>query len=225
MRTARYTRPASEAGTISWGERIPKKLSPFDLLNAFTKVIYGKSAYQVVKDVVHGKAPKELPPEDITEEMIFDAVEDVLGPGFFEDPSPPVVPAGNTTGGPEYDGHFYYFDSGVGTEIPRRHTRGRPRSHRVADEYAEWFRLQARRARGERDDSSPTEPSQFEMTREEACKVLGVPLGAPAPVIRQAFRVLAKRWHPDVCPEGPEQGGKMFTRIAIAYKVLIPKPI
>jgi hypothetical protein len=206
-----------------------KKLSPFDLLNGFTKVIYGKSAYQVVKDIMHGKAPKEVPPEDITEEMIFDAVEDVLGPGFFEDgpeSAATTVDAGSSanTVGPEYDGHFYYFGSGAGAEAPRR-PRGRPRSHRVISEYADWFRVQAERARGERGDSAPTEPQEFAMSREEACRVLGVPLGAPAPVIRQAFRVLAKRWHPDVCPEGPEKGGIMFTKIAIAYKVLVPKPI
>jgi hypothetical protein len=198
-----------------------KKLSPFDLLNAFTKVVYGKSAYQVVKDVVRGKAPKELPPEEITEEMIFDAVEDVLGPGFFEDEPQQRVDTASASTGPRYDGYFYYFDEGASANTvgPRR---GPPKSHRVASEYADWFRVQAERARGERGGPrGPAEAPPLEMSRLEACRVLGVPPTASVDVIRQAFRVLAKRWHPDVCAEGKKRGEEMFTKIAIAYKVLV----
>jgi len=181
-----------------------KRLTPMNVVDSFCKVVYGKTAYQVIKDVARGKVPAEAPPESLTEEIIFDAVEDVFGPDFFEPPS-----SGDFIGGDAVsDGPFIRFRE-----------RGRPRTQSAAHEYAEWFRLQAERARAERGGGSDTIPPETppEMTQAEACRILGISLDAGKPEIKMAFRRLAQKWHPDVCVEGKERGEKMFTKIALAY--------
>jgi hypothetical protein len=184
-----------------------KHLSPLEIANSFTRVVYGKTAYQVVKDVIRGRVPEEVSPESLTEDIIFDAVEDVFGPDFFEPPS-----SGDFIGGDAVsDGPFIRFRE-----------RGRPRTQSAAHEYAEWFRLQAERARAARGGESDTLPPSAppDMTRAEACQILGVKEGAAVPEIKRAFRKLALKWHPDVCTKGKEKGEQMFTKIALAYHCL-----
>lgn len=187
-----------------------KHLSPLDIANAFTRVVYGKTAYQVVKDVIRGKVPEEASPETLTEDIIYDAMEDVLGPDFFES-----MPASDFVGdGAVSDGPFIRFGGAGG--------RGRPKSQSAAHEYAEWFRYQAERSRAERGGESDTLPPSAppDMSRSEASRILGVPEGAAVPEIRRAFRRLARKWHPDVCICSKEEGEEMFKRVCIAYKTI-----
>jgi len=183
-----------------------KRLTPMNIVDSFCRVVYGKTAYQVIKEVARGKVPAEAPPESLTEEIIFDAVEDVFGPGFFE-----PMPASDFIGESAVsDGPFIRF-GGTG--------RGRPKTESAAHEYAEWFRYQAERSRAERGGESDTLPPSAppEMTQAEACRILGISLDAGKPEIKLAFRRLAQKWHPDVCKKGKAEGEAMFTKIALAY--------
>jgi hypothetical protein len=185
-----------------------KHLTPLNIADSFCRVVYGKTAYQVVKDVVRGKAPKEVPPEELTEDIIFDAVEHVFGEDFFE----PAETSDFIGEDAERDGPFIRFKE--------KRARGRPKTQSAAHEYAEWFHYQAARGRAERGYDTQPPIGMPEMSRAEACKVLGVPPSATPDIIKQAFRRLALKWHPDVCAEGKEKGEAMFKRIALAYHCL-----
>ena len=50
-------------------------------------------------------------------------------------------------------------------------------------------------------------------------KILGVPRTASAEDIRKAYRVLAKRWHPDTNPDKPEAEAR-FKAVSAAYALL-----
>jgi hypothetical protein len=190
-----------------------KRLTPINIADSFCRVVYGRTAYQVVKDVIRGNVPKEVPPEELTEDVIFDAVENVFGSGFFE----PGETSAFFEGDAVRDGPFIRFRERQPRE---RQPRGRPKTQSAAHEYAEWFRIQAERARAERGYDTRAPVGVPEMSRAEARRVLGVLPTATAEEIKQAFRRLALRWHPDVCKEGKERGEEVFKRVALAYHCL-----
>ncbi|KAG5184947.1 DnaJ-like protein, subfamily B, member 3, partial [Tribonema minus] len=51
-------------------------------------------------------------------------------------------------------------------------------------------------------------------------KVLGVPQSATERQIKDAYRELAKQWHPDKNPQDKEAANKRFAEISEAYEVL-----
>jgi DnaJ-class molecular chaperone len=53
-----------------------------------------------------------------------------------------------------------------------------------------------------------------------ACKILGLSQSATMAEIRQRYRNLISRWHPDVCPEQKEVCEKMAARINEAYRCI-----
>ena len=56
-------------------------------------------------------------------------------------------------------------------------------------------------------------------TVSNALRILGVPVGAPAPVVRRAFRRLALQHHPDRNPGDPG-AGERFRSVCDAYRFL-----
>jgi len=61
-----------------------------------------------------------------------------------------------------------------------------------------------------------------------AYQILGVPLSASAPSIKQTYRKLVKRWHPDPYPGGtPDQAeaARMTTLINEAYTAIESAPL
>lgn len=61
-----------------------------------------------------------------------------------------------------------------------------------------------------------------QMTFKEACRVLGVPLGATLTQIKDAYRKKAKRYHPD-CNKDPE-AVTAFQRLNKAYRTAVDRP-
>uniref|UniRef100_A0A7N5P9Z1 J domain-containing protein n=1 Tax=Ailuropoda melanoleuca TaxID=9646 RepID=A0A7N5P9Z1_AILME len=51
-------------------------------------------------------------------------------------------------------------------------------------------------------------------------EVLGVPRQASSKAIKEAYRKLALRWHPDKNPENKEEAERRFKQVAQAYEVL-----
>jgi len=188
-----------------------KGITPFDIFDAFARVMWDQPAKTVIKNIVfHGEPPVES--EDISQEQTEEVLEDIFGEGFFEDEQFVSQEEREETNddGVEFDGEFYRFD-----RKPRHRT---PKTQRVASEYAEWFRIQGERARGEEHAESVADEGGMPVA--DACRVLGVAPDADLQTIKTAFRRLAKRWHPDVCPEGPERGEIEFKKISLAYESL-----
>jgi len=48
--------------------------------------------------------------------------------------------------------------------------------------------------------------------------ILSIPQGSPWEVVRQAYRVLIRRWHPDLCKE--EGAEEQCKRVVAAYSIL-----
>jgi len=71
------------------------------------------------------------------------------------------------------------------------------------------------------------DPSQFGNV-EHAYELLGVPHSASTRVIKRAYRLMAKRWHPDLYPAGtPQQAeaSRMMERINDAYGTIQHAPL
>jgi len=51
-------------------------------------------------------------------------------------------------------------------------------------------------------------------------QVLGLPAGAPLSAVRQSYRTLSKRYHPDISPLPPEVSLRRFQEIQEAYAIL-----
>ena len=186
--------------------RRSKVLTPKKILDAFFKVVYDKSTSEFLREAIFHDIPKEVEPEDITEDVVHEAMEEVFGDDYYEDQE--FVNNDNA----EYDGMFYRFD---------RKPRRQPRVQKVASEYADWFRYQARREQARvRGEVPPSDTIGDEITHAEACETLGVPPNADLPTIKKAFRRLARKWHPDVCEEGAKKGEEMFKKISMAYEFL-----
>lgn len=73
----------------------------------------------------------------------------------------------------------------------------------------------------------PTAESQIE-TLKRAYRILGVPVSASAHSIKQAYRRLAKRWHPDLCAGARsdlDQAAEMIKVINWAYSTVARAPL
>jgi hypothetical protein len=117
-----------------------KGITPFDVLDAFCKFTFNQPAKTVIKNFVfHGTPPVES--DDISEEQVGEVMEDIFGEGFFEDEQFVSQEEREEINddGVEFDGEFYRFD--------RKPRHRKPKTQRVASEYAEWFRIQGERAR------------------------------------------------------------------------------
>lgn len=55
----------------------------------------------------------------------------------------------------------------------------------------------------------------------DAYKILDLPVTASRAQIREAYRALARRWHPDRFAEGPERdwAGERMAQINAAYRM------
>ncbi|MEN9206527.1 MAG: J domain-containing protein [Thermostichales cyanobacterium SZTDM-1c_bins_54] len=51
-------------------------------------------------------------------------------------------------------------------------------------------------------------------------QILGLPVGAPISAVRQSYRRLSKRYHPDTSPLPPEVSLRRFQELQEAYAIL-----
>jgi len=55
----------------------------------------------------------------------------------------------------------------------------------------------------------------------EACQILGLYDSATMEFIKQRYKDLSKKWHPDKCHDTPEKCHEMMQKINAAYKTIL----